>query len=288
MPARSRLRHGPSRRQWLLFAMQALLVTVVDASNDIVRGNIFPANEVDALHHARAVASFEAAHGLFVEPAWQSFFHHTRHLFGLTITWAGIVGFTNNVYAFCHLFVTLAVCAWVYACHRDKFPLVRNTMLFTNGVAAAVYELYPLAPPRLTTGITFGGHPFRFADTMQHVIGDGKLNGLPIGYNPFSAMPSLHVAWAIIIGLTLVLLARHPLLRVFGVVYPGIMVFSVVVTGNHYLMDAIGAAFAVLVAGTLSLAVRRVQLWLSTSVRRPAGSAPQSISETPPFATCAR
>jgi hypothetical protein len=249
----------PTPRQWLIFALQALLVTLADAGNDIVRGNILPPNPVEAMRHARQVVSFEAAHGLFVEPSLQSFFHHGQHLLGLTVSWAAVVFVANNIYAFCHLFVTLAVCAWVYAYHRRRFPLVRNLMLFTNALAAVVYEIFPMAPPRLTVGLWLDHHPFRFADTMQHVIGDGKLNGVPIGYNPFSAMPSLHVAWAIIIGVTLILLARQPLIRLFGAIYPGIMVMTVVVTGNHYLMDAIGAAVVVAVALIPALAVERVR-----------------------------
>jgi PAP2 superfamily len=249
----------PTARQWLIFAIQALLVTLADASNDIFRGNILPPNSSEAMHNAREVVGFEAGHGFFIEPALQSFFHHGQHLLGLTITWAAVEHVANNVYAFCHIFVTLAVCAWVYAFHRDRFPLVRNLMLFTNAVAAAVYEIFPMAPPRLTAGLSFDHHPFHFQDTMQHVIGSGKLNGVPIGYNPFSAMPSLHVAWAIIIGVTVVLLARQPLMRLLGAIYPGVMVMTVVVTGNHYLMDAIGAALVVAVALVPALAVERAR-----------------------------
>jgi hypothetical protein len=253
----------PTPRQWLIFALQATLVTLADASNDIFRGNIVPPSSMDAMRHAREVVRFEATHGFFVEPALQTFFRHGQHLLGLTITWAAVVHVANNVYAFGHIFVTLAVCAWVYVFHRRRFPLVRNLMLFTNALAAVVYEVFPTAPPRLTTGLRFAGHPFHFQDTMQHVIGDGKLNGVPIGYNPFSAMPSLHVAWAIIVGVTLILLARQPLIRLFGAIYPGIMVMTVVVTGNHYLMDAIGAVAVVAIALVPAMAIERAR-------RRPA------------------
>jgi hypothetical protein len=249
----------PTPRQWLIFAVQALLVTLADASNDIFRGNILPPNSMDAMRHAREVVRFEATHGFFVEPALQSFFRHGQHLLGLSISWAAVVHVANNVYAFGHIFVTLAVCAWVYAYHRERFPLVRNLMLFTNALAAVTYEIFPMAPPRLTSGLWFDHHRFHFQDTMQHVIGDGKLNGVPLGYNPFSAMPSVHVAWAIIVGVTLILLARQPLIRLFGAIYPGIMVMTVVVTGNHYLMDAIGAALVVAIALIPALAVERVR-----------------------------
>jgi PAP2 superfamily len=145
------------------------------------------------------------------------------------------------------------VAVWVFVRHRRHFARLRNVMLLTNLLALAGYELYPMSPPRLTTGLIYNGHRFVFQDTMRHILGTGKLNGTPIGYNPLSAMPSLHVAWAIIMGVTLILLARNPLLRAFGAVYPVLMVFTVVVTANHYVMDAIGAALAVTVATAIAL-----------------------------------
>ena len=251
-----RRRLWPTSREWLLFATQAILVAMVELGNDIVRGNLWRPDALEALHNARQVARFEAAHGLFVEPALQTFFRHAHHLFGFVLTWSDVVTIANDVYAFCHICVTLAVTAWIYVAHRSRFAFVRNVTLFTNLVALVAYEVYPMAPPRLTTGLVYHHHLFQFQDTMRHVLGTGTLNGTPIGYNPLSAMPSLHVAWAIIVGASLVLLARHPVLRAFGAIYPGLMALTVVVTANHYLMDAIGAALAVSLATLLAVSLK--------------------------------
>jgi membrane-associated phospholipid phosphatase len=244
----------PWSRPWLLFALQALLVVLVDACNDIFRGNIRPANSIEAIHNARQMVALEASHGFFVEPNLQLFFHRTQHLFGLAITWQDVTQLANGVYAFCHIFVTLAVAVWIFARHRDRFAFVRNVVLVTNAVALVAYELYPMAPPRLTTGLIFDHHAFHFRDTMQHIIGTGTLNGVPVGYNAYSAMPSVHVAWALIMGLCLICLARHSALRLAGLLYPAVMVFTVVVTGNHYLVDVVGGAAAVALAVGAALA----------------------------------
>jgi uncharacterized membrane protein len=61
-------------------------------------------------------------------------------------------------------------------------------------------------------------------------------------------MPSVHMAWAVVVGATLVLLARSPMARLFGMLYPAAMLVAVVVTGNHYLMDAAAALLVVIVA----------------------------------------
>jgi hypothetical protein len=243
----------------LLFGLQALLVVMVELGDDILRGNVWRPSAMEALRNARDVAGFEASHGFFVEPALQTFFRHAHDVFGLMLTWPDVVALANNVYAFCHIFVTLAVALWIYVYHRPRFALLRNVTLLTNVVALIGYELYPMAPPRLTTGLVYNHHLFAFQDTMRHVLGTGTLNGTPIGYNPLSAMPSLHVAWAIIMGATLVLAARHTLLRLLGALYPLLMAFTVVVTANHYVMDAFGAMVAVLLATGLALLLERWQ-----------------------------
>ena len=88
---------------------------------------------------------------------------------------------------------------------------------------------------------------------MQHVIGDGKLNGTPIGYNAYSAVPSLHIAWALIVAASIMLLARHRLVRLLAGLYPLLMLFTVVVSANHYLLDAAAGALVAVLATILAL-----------------------------------
>jgi membrane-associated phospholipid phosphatase len=91
------------------------------------------------------------------------------------------------------------------------------------------------------------------------------LNGTPIAYNPFSAMPSVHVAWALIVGVSLIVLARRAPVKAFGALYPLLMTVTVVVTANHYVMDAVGAAAVVTVAAA---AVFGLTLVRERSLRR--------------------
>jgi len=247
----------PTPWEWLAFAAQVLLVAMVEVGNDIFRGNFVRPDAAEAIQDAQQVATFEAQHGFFIEPALQRFFERSHDVLGFLVTWPAIVTFANNVYAFCHIFVTLAVVLWIYVDHRPRFAFIRNVTFFTNAFALLGYELYPMAPPRLTIGLIYNHHLFHFQDTMRHILGTGTLNGTPIAYNPFSAMPSLHVAWALIVGATLLLVARHPLLRLMGVIYPAVMIFAVLITANHYLMDAVGAAVAAGLATLVALALQR-------------------------------
>jgi hypothetical protein len=177
------------------------------------------------------------------------FFQQTHHILSLRLTWADTVHIVNGVYVLGHVFVTLGVALWVYFYRRDYFRFLRNTIILVNGLALIVYESFPVAPPRLTTDLVFNHHPFTFQDTVFGIVsGSGKLIGTQVGYNEFSAMPSVHMAWAVVVGATLVLLARSPMARLFGMLYPAAMLVAVVVTGNHYLMDAAAALLVVIVA----------------------------------------
>jgi PAP2 superfamily len=255
-------RSMPSPWQWAIFALQVFIVSMVEVGDDILRGNFWRPNAPEALAHTRDVATFEASHGFFVEPALQRFFEQSHHLWGFVLTWSAVTDFADDVYAFCHIFVTLAVVAWLFVDHRGRFVLVRNIVFLTNALALVGYELFPMAPPRLASGLQYAGHSFHFRDTMRHILGSGTLNGTPIAYNPFSAMPSLHVAWALIVGACLLLIARNPLIRALGVVYPAVMIFTVVITANHFLLDAVGAAvvagLATVLALSLQIVVRRL------------------------------
>jgi membrane-associated phospholipid phosphatase len=239
---------------WLSFFGQVALVALVSIGDDIVRGNIFPADARDALQHAHAVITFESTHGILIEPALQSILLRNNHVLGFGLSESVTVSALNAVYAFCHLFVTLLVAGWVFAMHRDRFGRLRNVMLVATALALVVYELYPLAPPRLSSGLTVHQRVILFHDTVRHFLGVGRLSFASIGYNPYAAMPSVHVAWAAISGVTLSLLARRYWVRALGLVYPVFMAVDVIATGNHYFLDVLGALVLAATATLLVLA----------------------------------
>src|SRR5579872_7036149 len=80
----------PSPWQWTLFALQVILVSMVEVGDDILRGNFWRPNAHEAFSNARDVATFEASHGFFVEPALQHFFEQSHHLWGFVLTWSAV------------------------------------------------------------------------------------------------------------------------------------------------------------------------------------------------------
>jgi membrane-associated phospholipid phosphatase len=68
-------------------------------------------------------------------------------------------------------------------------------------------------------------------------------------------MPSLHTATSLLVGTSGVLLCRSLVMRTIWALYPGLVVFAIVATANHFLLDAVGGACVFAVAMTLSLGV---------------------------------
>ena len=105
-----------------------------------------------------------------------------------------------------HFLGTAAFLIWLHRTHPERFPIVRNTLIGATGVALAIYILYPVAPPRLAG--------LGFVDTVTH---NAKVNLssdlLGSLYNPFAAVPSLHFGYALLVGVTVALLAKGRVAR---------------------------------------------------------------------------
>jgi membrane-associated phospholipid phosphatase len=134
---------------------------------------------------------------------------------------------------------------WVYLRRNEAFTRFRNTILLANGLGLIGYVLLPTAPPRFYGSIGF-------EDTLAQL---GSLNhgsGLvELASNPYAAMPSLHAADALIVGLVLASVARHWPVKVLWLLWPFWVWFSVMATGNHFWLDV----FAGVVLATIALAV---------------------------------
>ena len=111
-------------------------------------------------------------------------------------------------------------------------------MIGATAAALTIYVLYPVAPPRLAG--------LGFVDTVTK---NAKVNLssdlLGSLYNPFAAVPSLHFGYALLVGVTLGLVARNRLVRIIGWSYPVVMLIVIVGTGNHFFFDAAGGALAI-------------------------------------------
>lgn len=250
------IRRNSAVSEWLAFLFQCAIAVSVEVADDLTRGLFAQHGTIQGIDDARQVIGFEAAHGLWFEPAWQMFFERAHHLFFLTLTWPESSRIMNGVYVLGHVFVTLGVAAWVYFHRRHYFPLLRNIVILTNAIALVIYESFPVAPPRMMPPVSFAHHLFTFQDTVYGALtasGQYVTTGSTLAYNEFSAMPSIHMAWALVVAAAILLLARSLPVRLLGLFYPAAMLVAIVVTANHFFLDAVVAVPVVILAALIAI-----------------------------------
>jgi hypothetical protein len=184
-----------------------------------------------ALARAREIAAWEtAAHIGWEQPVQQAFLRAPE-----------LVHAMNVFYLAGHFVVTGVFFCWLYRRSFRGFRVFRNGFLAATALALAAHWAFPTAPPRLA-GVGL-------VDTLR------LFSGIDIGSpasaafsNPVAALPSLHVGWALGLGLGLAIHARSRAWKGLGIVYPLAVALTVVVTGNHFVLDAI-AGMAVMAVG---------------------------------------
>jgi hypothetical protein len=239
------LRHGSSRMLpagWLDLLRQIVLFCGAYYVYRIVRGAV-DGQAVASFEHARHLIHVEQSLGLFFEPGVQ----HWAQGVGWPITIA------NWMYVNSHFVITTTFLAWLYLARNRAYYFVRNMFMVAMGIALVLYTVYPTAPPRFLP-------EFGFTDTVADFVGQAAENTANLLYNPYAAVPSMHVAFALMIAIPAVKLVRNRVLKVLWAIYPGIVSFVVVATGNHFWLDAaLGAAVAAVSAWTASAAFARVR-----------------------------
>jgi len=213
-----------SRRHSLPIELATILglYAVYEATRGLVAGDA-PV----ALRHAQEIVSLERSLHIFVEGPVQ---HAAQAVPGLM----GTLGFA---YLTLHLSATAGLLLWLHRRRPAAFPFVRTTLLLATALAVVGYVLFPTAPPRLS------GIGIVDAVSGGHVdLDKGIVSSL---YNPFAAVPSMHIGYALIVGASVARYAPHLGMRLAGLAYPLFVLLVIVATGNHFLIDAAaGAAVA--------------------------------------------
>ena len=236
---------------------QLAILYVLDKAYEATRG-IIPHQADVALRHGLAVVGIEKSWHIFLEWWVQAVvFRHAQWHFGpLTIDRGAIISLVNHFYLYSHFVGTPAFLVWLYLLRRNHFRFVRDVIVITTSLAVVIYIVFPMMPPRLMGAYLDLPHHYHIQDTLAPIL-NYKLQQAQIGYNPYAAMPSLHFAWALILGVTLVLLGRHVVLRLVGLLYPVMMLATILISGNHLLLDAAGSVIVVTVAVLMALVLHR-------------------------------
>jgi hypothetical protein len=132
---------------------------------------------------------------------------------------------------------------WLGLRHRDEYRQLRNWLLLSIAIASLSYIMLPTAPPRLMHGLGI-------ADTVG-LSGHDTGSFAGIKFNPYAAMPSMHVGWSLLVGLIGFRVARRRIVGVLFLVHPVVMAMTVTATGNHYFLDSIVGVLVALSAAAI-------------------------------------
>jgi PAP2 superfamily len=166
----------------------------------------------------------------------------------LTGTWALWV--LNHLYLAAQLVVLPGALIFLYRRSRPLYARLRNTILATWVLSIPIYAAFPVAPPRLADS--------GLVDTITAQTGIALDSSLTTSfYNELAAVPSLHVGFAVVVGIIVAAAVRHPALKVVAWLWGPAIGLAVVATGNHYVFDIAAGVLAAALGYALGAAVAR-------------------------------
>src|SRR5574341_320851 len=191
----------------------------------------------EAVQRGVDIVNFEKSIGIFWEVQLQSWI--------LPYDW--LVTFLNAFYLYGHLPIIGVLAVWMYFWHRPQYLLMRNAFLLSGAIGLVIFLNFPTAPPRLlaANGVDIGVVATIFPEYKR-----SRPDTPSFFVNEYAAMPSLHIGWNLLVGITLWLSTRNIFMRAFGVLMPITMFAVIVLTANHYIIDAF-AGFGVMMLGLM-------------------------------------
>lgn len=226
-------------RQLLLLVFAYLVYQLVRGAADF--------RVTAAFQHARKLISIERTLHVFVEPSIQAWASGS-HLLMTISSW---------IYINAQGSILIGALVFLYVFHNRSFYFVRNMVIVSMAIALIGYIVFPTAPPRFLP-------EWGFTDTVADITGVKATSaGVDTLFNPYAAVPSMHVAFALMIGWPLARLSRFRLARWFWACYPLLITFVIIATANHFILDALlGALTAGIAAGVADrLGKRRPEAW---------------------------
>ena len=240
---------------WTDVLRQVLLFGAAYFAYRLVRGGVDERAAV-AFQHARDLINLERGMHIFVEPTVQAWASGSRI----------VQEAASFIYINAQTTTMVGALLWLYVCRNESYYFVRNMMIVAMAIALIGYIVFPTAPPRMLP-------EWGFVDTVTDLTGvHTDTVATSALFNPYAAIPSMHLAMALMIGWPLARLVRPRSLRVFWAVYPLVMTFVIVVTANHFLIDGVLGAMTAGVAALAarSLARARPRAWAFRTAGAPA------------------
>ena len=201
-----------------------------------------------AFGHAKDIIAIQDAIGLWFEPELQKWY--------LGLPGDGLIRVWNIYYGTAHFIVTIVALALLFHRQPDRYAAWRNTLAAMTGLALIGFATFSLMPPRLLGDTSIYGacheeqvedcHGFGVVDTLADFGGLWSFDKGAVAKvsNQYAAMPSMHTGWSTWCALVLLPMLRRRWTKVLVALYPVATVFCIMITGNHYWLDAVGGLVA--------------------------------------------
>ncbi len=179
-----------------------------------------------AYPHAKQIITIEHYLGIFHEATLQQWALHFKPL---------IIA-ANYFYGSFHFIVTIYVGIFLFRKYSDEYPFFRNTLAIATALALIGFKFYPLMPPRLLPA------HYGFIDTLDKypTFWSFDSGGMKDLSNQFAAMPSVHICWSTFCALALAPRLENRVAKTLAWLYPFFTLVVIVITANHYFLDAVG------------------------------------------------
>lgn len=201
------------------------IVLCIYAAYSLIQGGLADRQAL-AFQNAYNIISIETHLNIFWELNIQSWF----------LVHISLVFVANALYTLLFYPVLIVFGIWAYKRHREQYILARNVFILSALMGLLCFVFFPTAPPRLLSG-------FGFIDTLDKYQFLNYSSSIPSALtNQYAAMPSLHLAWTLLVGIVTIDIAKSWWLRTLGILLPLLILISIIATGNHFILDAVAGA----------------------------------------------
>ncbi len=230
------------RRPAFRHVYEIALVAVAFLLYFIVRGSVVDRDQ-EAQSNAADIIDLQRTLGFF----WE------QDINAAILDSSFLIQLFDGIYFWMDFPLIVAIGLWMYFFgHRHQYTVARDALLASGAIALVIYNLYPVAPPRLLPP------EFGFVDTLReynHLAYQAQSTEFFV--NPYAAVPSLHVGWALLVGGVLFWTTKNPLIRALAVFLPIGQFAAILFTANHYIIDAMAGAVVALMGLLIAMALQR-------------------------------
>jgi hypothetical protein len=216
---------------WRRGLVEILLVASLYAAYTLTQGSLAD-KAILAVQHSYHIVSLEKTLRVYWELGLQSWVLGSNYL----------IRIANGIYTYLFYPALIGFAVWAYNRHQPEYKMVRNIFLVSTALGLVCFAIFPAAPPRLLPQLGFvdtiaGYEALHYDSTVPSVF-----------VNQYAAMPSFHFGWTLLVGVSTCFIAKMVWLKALGALLPAMMLFSIIATGNHFVLDAVGGALVMLVA----------------------------------------